>query len=219
MPMRTDRAQIAFSFIAYAAASLCLIFIHPANLWVAVVRVGLITLFSAVCIYALALLVHGSFSKRVVCVATFSPLTHQVIGLAATLLCVLLLMYSMYARVPCYTEHHGMPWWPKFINCQTRVIELVEGRAVAERFTPRIDPVEGVLAEDLQSCVGIGVARGVHELGAPPHASEDVPREVVVRRQRSLPSGRDRCVDAPSHARVDGVQILHLRARVGQGCA
>lgn len=134
MPMRTDRAQIAFSFIMYAAAGLCLFLIHPANLWVAAVRGGLITLFSAVCIYAFALLVHGSFSKRVVCVATFSPLTHQIIGWVATLICVFLVMYSMYARVPCYTEHHGMPWWPKFINFQAAVIERVEGKAVAERF-------------------------------------------------------------------------------------
>lgn len=132
--MSSDRTQIALSVALYAIADLCVYRINPANPWIAALQLGLIALFSSVCLYGVALLVHGSFSKRVVSVGSFAPAINRTIQIASSLICASLVVYSLFMLLPVYTDHHSLPAWRKLVNFQSKVIECVEGRAIAERF-------------------------------------------------------------------------------------
>ncbi len=132
--MRSDRRQIALAVANYAIADLCVCRINPANPWIAALQFGLIALISSVCLYGLALLVHGSFSKRVVSVGSFSPLINKTIQTASSLTCAFLVSYSLCMLLPVYTDHHSMRGWRKFVQFQFQVIECVEGHDNAARF-------------------------------------------------------------------------------------
>ncbi len=137
MPKRTDREQVAIAFAIYSIAGVCLFNIHPVNPWLVALRVGLLALFSGVCVYALSVLALGFTSKRAVCVQSFSPLTNRIIGCVASLTCSFLVAYPLYSALAVSVDHHSMNGWRKFANFQTKVIEFVEGRHVAERFWNR----------------------------------------------------------------------------------
>lgn len=134
MPKRTDREQVAMAFSIYAIAGVCLFNIHPVNPWLVVIRVGLLMLFSGVCVYALAVLVLGFASKRAMCVQSFSPLTNRLIGCVASLICSCIVAYPLYSGLAVSADHHSMNGWRSFANFQTKFVELMEGRAAAERF-------------------------------------------------------------------------------------
>ncbi|MBA3993459.1 MAG: hypothetical protein C0469_08025 [Cyanobacteria bacterium DS2.3.42] len=134
MPMRTDRGQVAMALSIYAIAGVCLFNIHPVNPWLVAARVGLLTLLSGVCVYAVGLLFHGFCSKRVVCVQSFSPLTNNIIQCVFSLICSILVAYPLYTALAVTADHRSMNGWRSFANFQTKFVELMEGRAAAERF-------------------------------------------------------------------------------------
>ncbi len=134
MSKRTDREQVAMAFAIYSIAGVCLFNIHPVNPWLVALRLGLLTLISGVCVYGAAVLLLGFTSKRAVCVQSFSPLTNRIIGGVASLTCSFMVAYPLYSGLAVSADHHSMNGWRKFANFQTKVIEFVEGRRVAEKF-------------------------------------------------------------------------------------
>jgi hypothetical protein len=134
MPKRTDREQVAIAFAIYTIAGVCLFNIHPVNPWLVGLRLGLLTLISGVCVYAVAVLLLGFTSSRTVCVQSFSPLTNRIIGGVASLTCSFMVAYPLYSGLAVSADHHSMNGWRKFANFQAKVIEFVEGRHKAEQF-------------------------------------------------------------------------------------
>ncbi len=134
MPKRTERTHIALASCIYGISALCLLKISPIDPLVSGLRVGLLTLLTAVCIYAMALLIHGGFSKRVVCVGSFGPLTEKVIQGAASIICATVVTYAWCSFAPRHTDHHSFNGWTNFVNFQTKVIQRVEGNEAAQRF-------------------------------------------------------------------------------------
>ena len=132
--MKTDRGNIALALAYYATADICLIQMNPADPWIAALRIGIIALFSSVCLYGFSLLVHGSFSKRAVSVGSFSPAINKIIQNLSILVCVLLLSYSIESALPFYTDHHSIKGWTSFVNVQTKIIERVEGSDAAAAY-------------------------------------------------------------------------------------
>jgi hypothetical protein len=132
--MISDRIRIAHGVVLYAIADLCVCRINPADPWIAALRLGLITLFTSVCLYGVALLVGGICSKRTVNVCSFSPVIRNTIQFASILICALLMTYSLFTALPLFTDHHSVRDWRGLVGFQTQVIQKVEGHDIAEHF-------------------------------------------------------------------------------------
>ncbi len=139
MQNKSDRGTVVGLTLIYAVSTISLIQIHPINPWLAGLRVGLLLLFSSVCLYALFLVKRDGLAKLAICspAQSFSPMTIRIIGLLVSAVCGFVLAYPIISALPMITDHHSLNGWRETVKFQTTLIEKLEGKPAAERYWKR----------------------------------------------------------------------------------